>query len=962
MFEELRENFINFITSRLTLLTLLFAFLGGVLIYRCFELQIVKGEEYLSDFVLSTEKTRDISSARGNIYDRNGNVLAYNELAYSVKIEDVYENTNKNRNMNTTIYNLIKLIEKNGDKVITDFKIVVDEDGEFAFAAEGASHTRFLADVYDHTLIGDDVLTAQEAASTPLEVMQHLSRNKGKGFTFGIGNYEVEGDSDSEFIPGKGYTKEEWLQMVTIRFAMQQTSYRKYIGTTVATNVSEKTVAVIMENTEELPGVTIEEDTVRRYNDSKYFAHVLGYTGKISSDELVSLNEQVVASGGSEDTYTINDVVGKSGLEATMETTLQGTKGYEKVVTNVTGKVMQILERTEPQSGQDVYCTLDRDLQVATYNIVEQKLAGLLSSKIVNTKENNETGADIRIPIYDVYFALVNNSVIDIKHFTAEDAGETEKTVYETYLAYRDGVYEKLRYELSEGRTPYKKLSKEYQVYQSNIVSKLQSNGVIMTEAVDKQDATYIAWTQEEVISLGEYLQYCIAQNWIDVSKLELDDKYSDSSAIYSKLQDYIIEMIDHNTEFQKRFYKYMLLNNKVSGKQICMILCEQGQVDVPAEDEEALYKNRISAYTFMKNRIDNLDITPAQLALDPCNASVVITDVNTGEVLAMVSYPGYDNNKMANSIDAEYYAKLNADKSQPQLNYATQYKAAPGSTFKIVSAAAGLLEEVITLRENTNCIGTFTEITPSPRCWKVSGHGNENVTTAIRDSCNYYFYSVGYRLATRDGSYDDDAGLNTLYKYADLFGLTEKSGVEISEYNPEVSDTDPVRSAIGQGTNSFTTVGLARYTATIANKGTCYNLTLLDKVADSQGNVITNFEPQIRNTVEMPDSYWNAIHSGMRQVVENKTYFSDLAVNVAGKTGTAEQTKSRPNHALFICYAPYENPEIAVATRIPFGYSSDHAAQTTRDVIKYYYGLAEEEELITGTADTPDAGVSNEL
>jgi len=271
-------------------------------------------------------------------------------------------------------------------------------------------------------------------------------------------------------------------------------------------------------------------------------------------------------------------------------------------------------------------------------------------------------------------------------------------------------------------------------------------------------------------------------------------------------------------------------------------------------------------------------------------------------------------------------------------------------------------LEEVITLRENTNCIGTFTEITPSPRCWKVSGHGNENVTTAIRDSCNYYFYSVGYRLATRDGSYDDDAGLNTLYKYADLFGLTEKSGVEISEYNPEVSDTDPVRSAIGQGTNSFTTVGLARYTATIANKGTCYNLTLLDKVADSQGNVITNFEPQIRNTVEMPDSYWNAIHSGMRQVVENKTYFSDLAVNVAGKTGTAEQTKSRPNHALFICYAPYENPEIAVATRIPFGYSSDHAAQTTRDVIKYYYGLAEEEELITGTADTPDAGVSNEL
>lgn len=966
MFDEIRDNFINFITSRLTLLTLLFLLLGGVLIYRCFELQIVKGEEYLNDFMLSTEKTRDIASARGNIMDRNGYVLAYNELAYSVKIEDVYENTNKNYNMNATIYRLIKLIEKNGDKVITDFKIVVNEDGEFAFTAEGASQTRFLADVYDHTQVGDDVLTAEEAASTPLEVMQHLSRNKGKGFTFGIGDYEIEGDSSSDFVPGKGYTNEEWLQMVTIRFAMQQTSYRKYIGTTVATNVSDETVAVIMENAEDLPGVTIEEDTVRRYNDSKYFAHVLGYTGKISSDELTDLNEQVAAAGGSADTYNINDVVGKSGLEAYMETTLQGTKGYEKVVTNVTGKVMQILERTEPQAGKDFYCTLDRDLQIATYNIVEQKLAGLVSSKIINAKEykaaENASSSDIKIPIYDVYFAVINNSIVDIKHFQEEDAGETEKAVNEAYLAYKAEVYEKLRYELSEGKTPYNKLSKEYQVYQSNIVSRLQAGGVIMTEAVDAEDATQIAWAKDEVISLNEYLQYCIAQNWIDVSKLELDEKYSDSAEIYSKLTDYIIDMIDHNTEFQKRFYKYMLLNDRITGKQICMLLCEQRAVDVSPEDEEALYNNRITAYDFMKNRIDNLDITPAQLALDPCNASVVITDVNTGEVLAMVSYPGYDNNKMANSIDAAYYAKLNADKSQPQLNYATQYKAAPGSTFKIVSASAGLMEGVITLRDSVNCVGTYTAITPSPRCWKVSGHGGENVTTAIRDSCNYYFYDVGYKLATRSGNYDEQAGLNTLYEYADLFGLTEKSGVEINEYSPDVSDMDPVRSAIGQGSNSYTTVGLARYVATIANGGTCYNLTLLDKVTDSQGNVIAEYEPEVRNVIDMPESYWNAFHSGMRQVVQNKSYFSDLAVNVAGKTGTAEQTKSRPSHALFVCYAPYESPEIAIATRIPFGYSSDHAAQLTRDVIKYYYGLAEEDELITGTADAPDAGVSNEL
>lgn len=961
MFSELKDHIINIVTSRLTVLTLVVCALGGILVYRCFDLQIVQGEEYLNDFKLQIEKTRDIASTRGNIYDRNGNVLAYNELAYSVKIEDVFEsNRAKNKNLNEMIYRLIQLIEKNGDNVITDFKIVVDEDGEFAYSVEGTSLLRFLADVYGYTTI--DKLEPEEKASTAQEIMEYLSRVKG----FRIGEYEEEGNSDTEFIPGKGYTKEEWLKMVTIRYAMNLTSYRKYIGTTVATNVSEETVAVIMENSENLPGVSIEEDTVRRYVDSEYFAHVLGYTGKISSEQLTELNAEVAANGGAEDTYTINDVVGKSGIESYMETTLQGTKGSEKVIVDNTGKVITILERTEAQSGDDVYLTIDKDLTIAVYNIIEQKLAGLISSKIINAKEYipaaNAGSSDIKIPIYDVYFAVINNSIVDIRHFSEPDAKEVEKEVYAKYLEYKQGVYDRMTSELTAGLTPYNKLSKEYQVYQSNIVKLLNDQGVIMSGAVDTTDETYIAWTKDEVISLNEYLQYCIARNWIDVSKLELNDKYSDSTEIYNKLVTYIINMIDKNTEFQKRFYKYMLLNDVITGKQICMLICEQDVAEVSIEDEEALYNGTITAYQFMKNRIDNLDITPGQLALDPCNASVVITDVNTGDVLAMVSYPGYDNNKMANSIDAEYYAKLNADKANPQYNFATQYKAAPGSTFKIVSATAGLMENVIDLNSRINCVGTYTAISPSPRCWKHSGHGYENVTSAIKDSCNYFFYDVGYKLATRTGSYDEQAGLDTLAQYADIFGLTEKSGVEISEATPDVSTEDPVRSAIGQGSNSYTTVALARYTATIANGGTCYNLTLLDKVADSDGTVLQEFEPDVRNTIDMPDSYWNAFHSGMRQVVQNKSYFNDLAVNVAGKTGTAEQTASRPNHALFISYAPYEEPEIAIATRIPFGYSSDYAAQLTRDIIKYYYGLAEEEDIITGTADTPDGGISNEM
>ena len=668
MFDELKDKFIAIVTSRLTVFVLVFCLMGGVLIGRCFDLQIVHGSEYLEKFVLEIEKTRDISSIRGDIYDRNGNILAYNELAYSVKIEDVFESgSQKNRKMNETILSLIRMIEKNGDKCITDFKIYLNEDGDYAFTVQGSSQLRFLADVYGAKTISD--LKEEERTATAQEVMEYLSRSSGGGFA--IGERENPEDSKSKFVPGRGYSKEDWLKLVTIRYAMYLTSYRKYIGTTVASNISDRTVAVLMENSESLPGVTIVEDTVRRYVDSKYFAHVLGYTGKISSEELTDLNAKMAESGAQGDAYNINDVVGKGGIEAYLETTLQGEKGYEKVIVDVMGKVLSIEERKEASAGKDVYLTIDKELTEAVYDIMEQKLAGLVSSKIINAKEyiaaENAASSDIKIPIYDVYYAMFNNSIIDTRHMAGDSALETERAVYEAYSQYKQTVYDRIYYELTEGLTPYNQLNREYQVYQSNIVSLLRRNGIIMEEAVDSSDATQIAWAQEEVISLSEYLKYCISQNWVDVSRLELDDKYSDSSEIYDKLIDDIISLVDKNTEFQKRFYKYMLLDDIISGTEVCKILCEQELVPISEEDRAAIFGGGINAYNFMMNRINHLDITPAQLALDPCNASVVITDVNSGDVLALVSYPGYDNNKMANSIDAEYFAKLNADKSNPQ-------------------------------------------------------------------------------------------------------------------------------------------------------------------------------------------------------------------------------------------------------------------------------------------------------
>lgn len=945
LFENFKEDVLNMVTSRVFVLMLVLLMIGGVMIHRVFDLQIVHGEEYLDSFQLKIKKERTIKGSRGCIYDRNGNLLAYNELAHSVAIEDVYESGRyKNLNLNNTIYRLIQIIEENGDNIVSDFKIILNKNNQYEFTVEGTQQLRFLADVYGHISIDD--LEEKERTATAQEVIDYLC-----GWDrFRIGNYTAEDDKES-FVPGNGYSKEEALKILTIRYDMNNNSYQKYIATTVATDVSEETVAVVMENNAELEGVSIVEDTVRKYVDSVYFSHIIGYTGKISQEELKAYQEE-----NPDSPYDLNDTVGKLGIEKSMEEKLQGRKGSETIYVNSVGKVTETTDYVEPVAGNDIFLTIDKDLQITCYHVLEERLAGILYGKIINAKEFDNTkvsSSDIKIPIYDVYFALIDNNVIDTAHFTDPQAGENEKAVLSAFVERKAAVFEELQLELMEELTPYQKLTTEYQVYQSYIAEMLYDNGIIMRSKVDTSDETYIAWTKDEVISLNEYLNYCIAMNWIDVTKIDLSSQYSDSEEIYSKIVDYIFVQLDEDTDFAKKIYKYMIKKDLISGRQICKILLEQELVNIDEQEAEQMMEDKITPYAFMMKRIQDIDITPAQLALDPHSASMVITDVNTGDVLALVSYPGYDNNKMANGVDAEYFAQLLSDKSTPMINYATMQMTAPGSTYKMVSSTAGLMEEEISTQSTYKCTALFDKITPNAKCWIYGkgSHGSINVTEAIKHSCNHFFYELGYQLGVVGDTYSSETGLKTLEKYADMYGLTETSGIEIEEYAPQVSTEDAVRSAIGQGNNSYSTVGLARYVTTVANSGTCYDLTLIDRWTDHSGNPLRENQANIRNTIVMDESYWGAIHLGMRQVIESKAYFNNLGVTVAGKTGTAEENKNRANHALFVCYAPYEAPEIAVVTRIAYGYTSSYAAQTTTDVLRYYFGLAKEEEVVTGKA-----------
>ena len=294
------------VTSRLIVLLLVILGMGGYLISVIFHLQIVKGEEYYNNFQLKITKKRTLPATRGNILDRNGNLLAYNELAYAVTIEDVYESgRRKNAMLNDTIRRLIAMIEENGDQVIHDFHIEMDKNGEYCYNVEGTQLLRFLADVYGYASIDD--MKEKYKSATPDEVITYLCSTA----RYGIGDYTDDKDSDS-FVEGLGFTKEEVLKILTIRYAMSANSYQRYIATTVAENVSPETVAVIMENEDSLDGVSIAEGTIRKYNESIYFAQIIGYTGRVDQEELKTLQEQ-------NPDYDLNDTVGKSGIEASME-------------------------------------------------------------------------------------------------------------------------------------------------------------------------------------------------------------------------------------------------------------------------------------------------------------------------------------------------------------------------------------------------------------------------------------------------------------------------------------------------------------------------------------------------------------------------------------------------------------------------------------------------------------------
>lgn len=322
--------------------------------------------------------------------------------------------------------------------------------------------------------------------------------------------------------------------------------------------------------------------------------------------------------------------------------------------------------------------------------------------------------------------------------------------------------------------------------------------------------------------------------------------------------------------------------------------------------------------------------------------AAAVVIDVNNGGVKAMASYPTYDLTNYSAYLDAEL---------APLLNRATQGLYPPGSTFKMVTAVGALEEGIITPSDKIRDTGQYMYYAPSytPACWIYNrnggNHGLVNVSEAITESCNVFFYDVGRRL-----------GIDKLNEYASMFGLGEKTGIELYEYSGVVAGRDytenvlnqpwydgsTLAAAIGQENNQFTPLQLANYIATLVNGGNHYSAHLLKEVKSADySEVLYTRESELLDTIEIDPENLEAVKKGMLALTESGSvarYFKDLDVKVGAKTGSAQVSKLSESNAVFVAFAPYEDPEIALCVVVEKGGSGSELGAIAADIISFYF------------------------
>ena len=683
-------------------------------------------------------------------------------------------------------------------------------------------------------------------------------------------------------------TEDEAWQVLGLRSLIYMYRYRQHLHTTVAYDVSKETIVLLEEHSERFLPFYADIQPLRVYPAGHYVSHMIGYIRRVTEQDLAT-----------REGYSATDNIGRAGLELAFETNLRGVNGVQNVTLGAGRRPIAWETISEPVPGDHLYTTIDLAFQQQVYHILVDMLRQVLTNKMLGLSDREDP-----ITQQELFRSMVRADTICV-HRIMESEEESDSYVVKQFVL------------------------------------------TSFPEAMD-----------------------------------DFPENINDIKAI-------IYEGID---------------TLRLTPGRMLLVMAEQGTITANENEIESLQSGRMRTLDFILQKIAEGEITPQMTNLDPSTGTVVVVCVATGDVLAAVNYPSYDNNQFVNHFNNEYWFKLNNvnDRTRPLTNRAFMEPRAPGSTFKMITAVAGLEFGVITPRTRIFDGVAFTRAgNPPARCWHAGGHGHINVVEAIAVSCNYFFSEMTFNMGNfQDGN--QRRSIDTLNRYMVKFGLNERSGVEIGEYrdtlmrnvvdaygravyceetgnvlreplplvvsSPEFKehivrgrnrdahvrdygwfDIDTVFTSFGQSYSNYTAATMAKYTATLASRGTRNDLRLMHMLKSPGGEVTHGVSRSVQ--LDIAPSTFATVHEGMVATTAwgtAQTVFAGFPITVAGKTGTAQEIRNRSDHASFAGYAPANNPQIAVYVLIPFGDTATTrapAAQVTRDVIGAFFNLDHEPE-----------------
>ena len=840
----------SFLSERLLWLLIITVILFYILLQQLFNLQIIEAGQFAPPAPQTGEVTRTLPPLRGTIYDRHGRPLAINEIHFVVKMDPSV------RISNEALLELVLLFEQNNEDFVDTFPISRNEP--FEFTITGASDDIISRREYRWKA---DMAVPNPETATAEESWNHLRRQ------FGI---DIE------------LSNEDARRIMNFRSMIFQQRFFGFSATyeptpiTFAHNISQETIAAILEQPHFFTGLFIDTETSRHYPGGQYMSHMIGYLRQILPEQLETHGHLG---------YTAEDLFGRAGLERSMELALRGTPGLEVFQVDAAGRMIgSPIRQVDPIPGDRVFLTIDLELQMAAFYALEDALSRALIGRL-NLNHSREPA----VTVEEVLINFVNAHNLDIR-------AVMEAEVDNLAFPLREYVLEHFP---------------EATTNANNMENRLQIQAVI-TEGVTSR---------------------------------------------------------------------------QITAAQILLTLIGTGQITDPdGSVEERLITRPGQARDVLIEKINERELTPQLLNTQPVTGSIVLTCVNTGAVLAAATYPSYDNNRLANNFDNDYWFRINTlDPTHPMINRPFRETRAPGSTFKMITAVAALENGAITTNTRiTDRVAFPSQGQHHVRCWHTGGgHGSINVAQAIAVSCNYFFADIAFRLGN-GSSVAVYEGITTLNRYMEMFGLNDPTGVEIGEHpmdfvargfegntmaSPEFKrlrylqfnpfapasaldwravDTSQV--SIGQGINNYTPAQMVRTMATIATRGTNYNLFLVSHREDAGGNVVSRTIPTVLpHQIEVSDTTWDAVIEGMRLVTQPGAggtaldAFRNFPIDVAGKTGTAEEVGTVFSHSSFGAFAPIDDPLIAVYVNVPQGSTQAFrliSANLARDMIGITLGL----------------------